>query len=512
MESYSNLKANLFYLDNGYYLSKNDPLFWKKLFQRKADNEEAMYHVGLDIENEAKKYLAIYYTTRVDKYLDLYHKTITQSLNLVKCSFNKGFLPARLEVLRMEREMKLIEKKISEITKPSTLSRNQVILLFIAAIILSVLGAFFFLPYNVAKTTNYSNNNYAYMLPYEVIEKKPTKSMVIPDNQSEIIILEKEVSREKLVNALVGRLKMDYEKHPRTAKQVLALNEYKREIGMAVWAGGDKNIQVYIYPSDNEAAMNNKELQLWETTTVVRSALYQFVRKNGYMPKDLKALNQPYPNNYLSKFPKDPYELKNTVTNSLTRDGGWFFSFVEFPSKRDLVSVVKDALKPNIPYDKDIPFMPLSISIDKENNTLSVISKDRIIRNYTVTLGKDDSTPEGDFLISKKVMNPDKIVPQADNVYGTRAMELSNMNYAIHGTNTPSSIGKNISQGCIRLNNSDIEELYAMTPLNTAVNISKNPSATISTEINFYSPNNDLYYYINDAIEEDHLTKYHWAD
>jgi len=258
--------------------------------------------------------------------------------------------------------------------------------------------------------------------------------------------------------------------------------------------------------------MNNKELQLWETTTVVRSALYQFVRKNGYMPKDLKALNQPYPNNYLSKFPKDPYELKNTVTNSLTRDGGWFFSFVEFPSKRDLVSVVKDALKPNIPYDKDIPFMPLSISIDKENNTLSVISKDRIIRNYTVTLGKDDSTPEGDFLISKKVMNPDKIVPQADNVYGTRAMELSNMNYAIHGTNTPSSIGKNISQGCIRLNNSDIEELYAMTPLNTAVNISKNPSATISTEINFYSPNNDLYYYINDAIEEDHLTKYHWAD
>ena len=48
-------------------------------------------------------------------------------------------------------------------------------------------------------------------------------------------------------------------------------------------------------------------------------------------------------------------------------------------------------------------------------------------------------------------------------------MELSNPDYAIHGTNKPDSIGKNISMGCIRLFEEDIEDLYSLTPLSTPV-------------------------------------------
>ena len=514
LESNSNLKANLFYLDNGYYLSKNDPLFWKKLLQRQADNGEAMFHVGMDAELEAKKYLEKFYTTRVDKYLILYRKAVTRSFNLVKHSFNKGFVPARLEALRIEREMKLTEKKISEITKPARFSTKQIILLFITAIILSVLGAFLFLPFEESRTLNYSNHNYTYMLPYEIIEMKPNSITFLPKNQSVIIIPEKDLNREKLVNELVGKLKIEYELNPRTAKQVLAMDEKSNEIGMAVWEGGDRNIQVYIYLPDNQVAMNNKERQLWETATVVRSALYQFVKENGYMPKDLKVLGQAFPYNYLTELPKEPYELKNAVTTFPTRDGGWLFSLVELSNEKDLVSVVKDALKPNLLYDKDIPFMPLSIAIDKESNSLSVISEDKIIRNYKVALGKADTTPEGILRISKKVVNPDKNILKEDNVYGTRAMELSNMNYAIHGTNTPATIGENVSQGCIRLNNSDMEELYAMIPLNTAVEISKNLSLKNPKEKEWilYSPNKNLYNSLGDPMEEDLFTKYHWAN
>jgi len=79
LNSNSNLKANLYYLDNGYYLSRNDPLFWKKLLQRQADNEEAMFHVGLDMETEAKKYLNLFYSNKADKYLSLYRRTINHS-------------------------------------------------------------------------------------------------------------------------------------------------------------------------------------------------------------------------------------------------------------------------------------------------------------------------------------------------------------------------------------------------------------------------------------------------
>ena len=506
----SKLKANLVNLDNGYYLSKNDPLFWQKLFQRQPDNAEALYHVGAEMEIEAKKYLVKYYSTRVEKYLILYRKAITQSLNLVKRSFNKGFVPARSEILRMEQEREMTEKQISDFAKPTSFSKHQIIFLFLVAIILSVLGTVFLLPYKFSKITNYSNNNYTYMLPYEVIESKPTNSEFIPEIQSKII-LDKGVNRQQLVNELIGKLRTDYEKDPGTSKQVLALDENYKEIGMAVWEGVDKNIQVYVYP-ESEVAMSNVELQLWETTTVVRSALYQFIKKNGYMPKDLNVLTQSFPNNYLSEFPKEPFHLKNTVTTSLTRDGGWFFSYVEYPNKKDLASVVKNVLKPNLPYDQDIPFMPLCISINMESNRLSVVSEDRIIRRYNVGLGKDDTTPEGDLLITKKVMNPDKMVPLADNVYGTRAMELSDIKFALHGTNSPSSIGKNISMGCIRLNNSDMEELYAITPLNTAVKISKNPPSTISNESDLYSPNKDLYYFSDDLIEEDLFTRYHWAN
>lgn len=507
------LKDNLFSLDNGYYISKNDPLFWKKLLNRRPENQEAMYHVGLGLENDAKYYLDKYYATKLDKYLSLYRRFIKKASDLMNGSFNKGFLPARLDVLRMEREMKLTERNISEITNKSISSINGKILLLVATIVLSLFLAIFFIPNRVLNTTHYFTNNYSYMLPYEVIEKKPPTRTFIhgTSNQPKIIQVKRGASKEELVNALVGRLKTDYEMDPITAKRILAVDEDNREMGMAFWAGRDNNIQVYIYPSDSSAFMDNQERLLWETATVVRSASYQFVKKNGYLPKDLGDLNQPFPNNYLTELPKDPYKLKNTVTLAPSGDGGWLFSLKEIPLNGELVSVVKDAIKPNITYTRDIPFSPLYISIDKENHTLSIISGDKIIRRYSVALGKDGTTPEGDFYISKKIMNPDKIVPESDNVYGTRAMELSNVDLAIHGTNTPASIGKDVSHGCIRLNKLDMEDLYAVTPLNTPVKIAKNDT----TPKDFYKPDTPemgLYSHSANSKEEDNFHMYHWAN
>ena len=129
-----------------------------------------MYHVGLGLENDAKYYLDKYYATKFDEYLRLYRRVIKKSCALVNSSFNKGFLPARLDVLRMEREMKLTEKNISEITNTSTASNNGKILLLVAAIVLSLLLASFFISNKILTATHYFTNNYSYMLPYEVIE------------------------------------------------------------------------------------------------------------------------------------------------------------------------------------------------------------------------------------------------------------------------------------------------------------------------------------------------------
>ena len=45
------------------------------------------------------------------------------------------------------------------------------------------------------------------------------------------------------------------------------------------------------------------------------------------------------------------------------------------------------------------------------------------------------------------------------------------MQYRIHGTNEPNTIGKAVSSGCIRLLNEDVYDLYNRVPLGTLVKV-----------------------------------------
>lgn len=55
-------------------------------------------------------------------------------------------------------------------------------------------------------------------------------------------------------------------------------------------------------------------------------------------------------------------------------------------------------------------------------------------------------------------------------VLGTHRLNLGN-GYALHGTNNPSSIGRSVSHGCIRLLNEDIEHLYEVVTVGTPIYI-----------------------------------------
>jgi lipoprotein-anchoring transpeptidase ErfK/SrfK len=52
---------------------------------------------------------------------------------------------------------------------------------------------------------------------------------------------------------------------------------------------------------------------------------------------------------------------------------------------------------------------------------------------------------------------------------GIAAMTLAGGEYAIHGTNQPSSIGRFVSYGCIRMFNEDVEDLYGRVSVGTRV-------------------------------------------
>ena len=58
------------------------------------------------------------------------------------------------------------------------------------------------------------------------------------------------------------------------------------------------------------------------------------------------------------------------------------------------------------------------------------------------------------------------------NPLGARALYLGKTIYRIHGTNQPSTIGKFVSSGCIRMLNDDAEDLYSRVKAGTRVVVS----------------------------------------
>src|SRR5438876_9791038 len=55
------------------------------------------------------------------------------------------------------------------------------------------------------------------------------------------------------------------------------------------------------------------------------------------------------------------------------------------------------------------------------------------------------------------------------NPLGARAIYLGSSQYRIHGTNDPSTIGKFVSSGCIRLTNEDVTDLFSRVNVGTKV-------------------------------------------
>lgn len=92
----------------------------------------------------------------------------------------------------------------------------------------------------------------------------------------------------------------------------------------------------------------------------------------------------------------------------------------------------------------------------------------RVVKCYDVAVGAHVSpSPSGEFQIVERLTNPTYykpgtvIGPGVDNPLGTRWLGLNIKGFGIHGTNRPDSIGMNASHGCIRLKNSDVEDLFA---------------------------------------------------
>ncbi|MFA6037707.1 MAG: L,D-transpeptidase family protein [Legionellales bacterium] len=76
---------------------------------------------------------------------------------------------------------------------------------------------------------------------------------------------------------------------------------------------------------------------------------------------------------------------------------------------------------------------------------------------------------------ARGVHTPAVVGPGPNNPLGKYALRLSIPGYLIHGTSNPTSIGRRVSHGCIRMFPMDIEELFNNVPVGTPVSLINEP-------------------------------------
>jgi lipoprotein-anchoring transpeptidase ErfK/SrfK len=141
---------------------------------------------------------------------------------------------------------------------------------------------------------------------------------------------------------------------------------------------------------------------------------------------------------------------------------------------------------------------PGTVIIDTAHTFLYLTLGHGMAMRYGIGVGRQGFTWAGVETIVRKAEWPDWIPPAhmvarqpylprwvgggPGNPLGARALYLGNTEYRIHGTNDPSTIGKHVSSGCIRLQNADIIDLYNRVGVGTRVVVLANDQRRASLE------------------------------
>ncbi|WP_458412571.1 L,D-transpeptidase [Schinkia sp. CFF1] len=118
--------------------------------------------------------------------------------------------------------------------------------------------------------------------------------------------------------------------------------------------------------------------------------------------------------------------------------------------------------------------------VNKKTNQLAFINEGKVQKIYAIATGKEETlTPVGKFTITVKAINPyyrKKNIPGGakENPLGTRWIGFDAENtdgriYGVHGNNNRGSIGRYITQGCVRMYNEEVEEIFSEVPIGTQI-------------------------------------------
>lgn len=196
--------------------------------------------------------------------------------------------------------------------------------------------------------------------------------------------------------------------------------------------------------------------------------------------------------------PRQQARKKTTRQNETSQQGSFINATLRVPDinanstlpespKKAINGLNPIFLPQEVSYDK--AHKAGTIVIDTKNKFLYLVGENGKARRYGVGVGKEGFSWKGTQTVSRKAEWPSWHPPQemiarerkkgrilpirmeggVENPLGARALYLGNTLYRIHGTNAPSTIGRAVSSGCIRMRNQDVEDLYERVPVGTKV-------------------------------------------
>lgn len=142
----------------------------------------------------------------------------------------------------------------------------------------------------------------------------------------------------------------------------------------------------------------------------------------------------------------------------------------------ELIKLVNRMTNDNLRVNESlkIPKGDFSALVQKRRFRIIIFLNDHYIKEYPIAIGEDGLTPTGIFTIKNKHRNPSWTSPEGkflefghpENPLGTRWLGFDDTDdrtgLGIHGTNDDSIIGTKGTNGCIRLYNKDVEEVFGM--------------------------------------------------
>lgn len=146
-----------------------------------------------------------------------------------------------------------------------------------------------------------------------------------------------------------------------------------------------------------------------------------------------------------------------------------------------LFNRIDDPTKVRVGQMLKVPVEPIRTVVEKRSFLMAMYVGDVIFRLYWIGHGKDDRTPETEFVVSTKNFEPTwyidgRAIPYGhpDNILGKYFVGFQHatlQGYGAHGTPAQETIGTMASRGCIRMRDADIEEFFKVVPRGSKVEI-----------------------------------------